>query len=375
MKKLLTVLVFLAMFLSVIYALFIYEPTPDPANMVISRKSIQLLTDSVGWFAIANTGDMLLKWTLYSEQTWLEASPKFGWQYRHDLDSIQVTVSRAGLENGLHQGRIFIESNAGADTVWVDLYVNVNNKLSVTPDSLKLSAIQGNLAHDKLIIYNEMPATIRWNAVAMADWLGLGQYYGITPDTIGVTASAEAIAPGVYQSEIFVMSGLGLPGEKKAIPVKFTVTARPDVHQYFKYDVEKICENPGWKKVAINRKDGLEAAVSSVSAPKDDYRLDFKFYSVKPETVFVFGEVFVDNSDKSDSFWFAFNGKTYQWKNMNAFLDKEWGRAWAPFNRRFGFVTVAGENVVSLYPRGIGTDINWLVVTTNPVLDIEKYEF
>ena len=138
--------------------------------------------------------------------------------------------------------------------------------------------------------------------------------------------------------------------------------------------------NSGWQIVTNEGETAILALQSNIVGPPDAYRLDFPF--LVPEgtsEVFVFAEIDVNHSNNDDSFWVAMNRtSTCKWNNLSS-LGDAWVRSWV-FNlgkdTQHAFPVNPGTiNSLSIYPRENGAYLNWIVITTDPNVDLSNFTF
>jgi hypothetical protein len=136
--------------------------------------------------------------------------------------------------------------------------------------------------------------------------------------------------------------------------------------------------NDGWAITVNEGQSCLLALVESEQEPDPRYRLEYRFTVPSGVThVYVFGEVDVNKSYNDDSFWIELNGTDRcNWNNLKP-LGDGWKRSWVynlGVDSQHEFSVSAGENVLYLYPREDDAYINWLIVTSDPNLDINGYQ-
>ena len=95
-------------------------PTPE---LSISTSSLDFgSTEDENSFTISNTGGGTLTWTISLDQNWLTALPSSG-ETSSETDQITVRVNRTGLSAGGYEAEITVSSNAGNETIAVDMSV------------------------------------------------------------------------------------------------------------------------------------------------------------------------------------------------------------------------------------------------------------
>ncbi|UCG51329.1 MAG: BACON domain-containing protein [Candidatus Latescibacterota bacterium] len=113
---------------------------------------------------IANLGTGYLYWNITSDQPWLSVSPAIG---TNDTQ-VAVSVDRTGLPDGTYNGTLSITSNGGDGTVPVEMIVDTQPQLSVTPASLTFtpSVLTGTFT-----ISNAGFGTLEWSLSADETWI------------------------------------------------------------------------------------------------------------------------------------------------------------------------------------------------------------
>jgi len=123
----------------------------------------------------------------------------------------------------------------------------------------------------------------------------------------------------------------------------------------------------------------IQAMENSLALPDSLHRLNYDFTVPEDvELVYVFAEVDVNGNRSNDSFWVSVNGfDPCLWDNVNSKLEG-WNRAWVYHQKRDRqhiFVVRPGENTLNVYTRESGGLINWFVITNDPDMNIQTYQF
>ncbi|MCK5740031.1 T9SS type A sorting domain-containing protein, partial [bacterium] len=254
--------------------------------------------------------------------------------------------------------------------------------ISVNKTSLNFAAqINGtNPTGQQISISNAGGGTLNWTAAEHPEtaWLTLNP----TANSVSVQTTINGLAVGTYNSKIQI-SSTNATNSPVEISVKLTITESsppPDesIIAEFQAEHNPALPNSGWK-VCVNDADScLRAIPATASEPLEEYRLDYKFYvPFGITTLYIFAEVDVNNNYRKDSFWVDLNDEDLcHWDNLKPICRDGWKRAWvfdANSDTQHAFAALPDTNIVSIYPESEGPFINWLVVTTDPNLDISNY--
>lgn len=367
--------------------LFISDrPVPEllvqPLSLDFSNDLTQLS------FTVQNDGAGTLTWKANADaqSDWISSiSPDSGSLEARESVLILVEVNRTGLTDGHYPGNIIINSNDGAQEVAVQMDVGTPPPvISVSPEELNFSAVEGdsNPAELSITITNAGADTLMWTASEEPDaaWLNLSNTTGGGGDTLRVSVDVLGLEIGAYEAVIRI-SDANAENNPVDIPVTLKITPSLDglILAEFQAEESSSLPNSAWE---ITRNEGqkcIEAIATSFTRPNGSYEL--KYYFSVPENVseiYVFAEVDVNGDSDNDSFWLTLNGSDKCiWNGLHG-LGNGWKRQWV-FNRgsdlKHAFAVSPGSHTLGLSPRENGGYVNWLVVTTDPDLDIDTYEF
>jgi len=181
------------------------NPTPSvfPASLNFGT------TGTNATFQISNTGAGTLNWNIDVPKlpAWLNVSPTSGATVVGTPSTVNVTVSRTGLNPAIYNTTIPILTNGGNVGVPVAMAVSVP-ELSVSPDVLNFGS---TTTQDSFIISNLGGGTLNWsiNRSNLPAWLTLEPYSGST--------TPEAT------SEVFAVVNRAIM-DPRTLPYSYTIT-------------------------------------------------------------------------------------------------------------------------------------------------------
>ncbi len=256
--------------------------------------------------------------------------------------------------------------------------------LAVSSSVLNFAASIGdaNPPSQMITVNNSGIGSIQWGAAEQPDlaWLTLDKSTGGAGEQIQVAVDITGMAEGSYNGEIQITDP-NASNSPVIIPVNLNIAGEVSGPILAEFDAEASFSlpNDGWDVIQNEGENCLIAAVSDISSPPEQYRLDYTFMVPQGVTsVYVFAEVDVNNSDRDDSFYIKMNGSDQcTWNGLSS-LGDGWKRSWVydfQKDKQHQFAISPGTNTLSLYPREQKGQINWLVVTTDKNYDIESFEF
>jgi len=368
-----------------------HSGTPSQPVLAVQPENLDFGTNETELnFEITNSGDANLNWNAVENpaEPWISTiSPVSGSLAANQTQTVRVTVNRTGLAAGSHAGAILVTSNGGEATVRLEVDVATQSPwLVVTPEKIYVSAEKGgsNPSPVQLIVTNSGAGSLNWTATEspQASWLQLKNSSGRSGDAVQVEFCGDGLAAGIYESGISITDPAASNSPLK-VPVTFEVIEAPDLSTEiiaeFEAESSPDLPNSGWQ---VTNNEGAESIVSrmkSRNAAQSQYQLNY-YFETQPEIthVYIFAEIDVNGSRSTDSFWVSVNEQEdCTWKDLAA-LGNGWKRAWVSktgHDTQHRFEVTPGMNALNLYPRVENAFVNWLVVTTNPDLNIEKYQF
>jgi len=165
-------------------------------------------------FNVINTGQAALTWQASKSEAWITGvTPGSGDCNPGEADQVTVTVDRSGLGDGLYSGMVVVTSNAGSDTVNVQMGVGNDNDpvLLVTPQNLNFGLVG---TENTFMVTNIGDGTLTWGAGASEAWIT-----SVTPnsgdcgtgesDQVTVTVDRYGLDGGLYSGMVVVNSNAG----------------------------------------------------------------------------------------------------------------------------------------------------------------------
>ncbi len=175
-----------------------------------------LATDSsiTKQLVINNFGNEDLDWAAANTQNWVSVSPDSGLTGAGGADTLQVTISSAGLNNNSYGETIVISSN-DADDPTVDVSVlltvaDLNPKISVSQNNLVSTLQEGQTASHAFDIGNIGDAEMQWSMTWQTAWLSVEPISGSTSpgnsQNVSVVLDATSLASGEYADTLEISS-------------------------------------------------------------------------------------------------------------------------------------------------------------------------
>lgn len=340
---------------------------------------------------VSNAGGGTLSWeaTAVPAVDWMRLTNPAG----SDGDTVTVSISVAGLSAGEYQSNVEIrDPNASNSPVTVPVQLTIKPasveefpEIVVEPAELIFSAIEdgSNPGEQKITINNSGTGTLAWEAAESPseDWMSLENTTGGDGDFVQVSVNIAGMAKGSYSGTVEIRD-LNAVNSPVAVPVNLNISPPPITSEILaecEAESSLSLPNPGWEVTVNEEAECVVTLVKSRFHASSSYQLDYSFEVPEDVTsVYVFAEVDVNASRSEDSFWISMNEQEYcAWKDL-ACLGNGWKRAWVYNSRKdetqHAFRVTAGLNTLNVYPRVAGAFLNWLVITTNPEIDIENYE-
>ncbi len=365
---------------------FYSKLTTQPLLSVFSTNINFGYAASALTFNIANMGPGKLTWNLQKHENWItNISPKSGSLGPGKTQQVTVTVERAGLATGLYHDYIQITSNGGDQDVTAKMYIGTEpTAIVANPEVLLFTTTETgkNPVPQSVIVTNAINQPLSWRVSEPSEysWMTLSNTSGSSGGHFQIAVDVTGLQAGIYSGKARI-SAPHAANDPLDVQVLLIVAQDPNGAILAEMEAEgaEALPNSGWELVTESNQNGVKAAVREMEFPINKYRLDYKFNVPKGvDKVYIFGEVNVGGQPNQDSFWFTVNdGDTCVWNNLYA-LGEGWQRCWLydfDIDTIHTFPVHEGENTMTIFPREKNAMINWLVVTTNPELDIRNHEF
>lgn len=190
----------------------------DPGSQLLALTNCGL---SGSWSATTHTDD---------GADWLHVNPTSGQLNSKATSIVTVSVSSSSVAQGIYSGQITFKMGTGIAVVNVLLNVQPSSKnppcISVTPQSLTLSATPGNTASQTVSVGNCGLAG-SWSATSStsngANWLsvapGSGNLASNASQNVSITAASAQLPAGTYSGKVTLTMG----SSSQTVNVSFTV--------------------------------------------------------------------------------------------------------------------------------------------------------
>lgn len=172
-------------------------------------------------------------WTVRTSAAWISTTPSSG-TLATETDTIQVSVSTAGLTAGSYSGRVTIAvtqpngriSNNNVSVVLTVTSGGASPTLGISPTSLSFSGTAGgaNPASKTVSMTNTGGGPLSWSASDNASWLSLSPTSGTNSGSTAVAVNLSGLAAGTYTTTITI-AATGATNTPQVIPVTVTVAS------------------------------------------------------------------------------------------------------------------------------------------------------
>ncbi|MBN2433518.1 MAG: VCBS repeat-containing protein [Acidobacteria bacterium] len=200
-------------------------PMIELSPATISVETVAGQNPVAGSFAIRNSGEGVLNYSVADNATWLWCDPTIG-DSAGESDTVQVHFDCDDLESGFYTGYITVSDNAAANNpqvVTVNLTVlEAPAFIELSTDALPVDGVIGeNAPYQFFTVRNGGSGNLAYTIGVDVGWLGCDPSQGISTgeaDRITVYFDTAAMAAGDYQGSITVQDSAGL-AEAKTIQV------------------------------------------------------------------------------------------------------------------------------------------------------------
>ena len=185
-----------------------FQLMKDEPALSITPPQINFGTiETIQTVSITNTGTGSLTWSASENINWLSLSPTTGSITADDTIYSTISVIRAGLPQGNYEGVITFASNAGNDTLQVQM--DVVPTLVVSESSLDFGT---ELTALTLTVTNLGGGDLEWAAASAANWLTISPTSGSTQtedDVITLLVDRTGLDGGDYSTAVTFTSNGG----------------------------------------------------------------------------------------------------------------------------------------------------------------------
>jgi hypothetical protein len=312
----------------------------------------------------------------------ISAKPISGFLQNGERTKVKITVNRGNLMDGNYDAHLAFMTSSQSLVANLSILVNSSMpEIKLSPPQIEIEAkLDGPSPEPKQVqIKNLGFGNFSWTAKKKlnANWLQFNPTSGKDGDNLTLQYDLSRLHFGDYH-EIIQIDAPGTINKPVDLPV--TIKMRPGK---FIYEVEaeqsSSLPNTGWNAVTNDGAKCIQSASTNVELPDEATRIDYEFDVPEGvEFVYVFAELDVNQSRENDSFWVQMNGYDLcPWDYIYSPRDG-WFRSWIYHklrDERHMFVLIPGKNTLSLFSRERGGLINWFVITNDPDINIDTYQF
>ena len=185
----------------------------DIPILSVSEKNLNFSKDQTQMtFDVANKGQGILNWQAAASEAWITGvTPGNGDCGAGETDQVSVTVDRSGLGTGTYSGMVVVTSDAGSDTVNLQMVDEVAPEpvLSFRPQSIDLGSSR---LEDTIEITNSGGGTLNWHIENTESWMTFSPASGsLTTDTAEVVLRVDrsGLVEGTYTDVAHILSDGG----------------------------------------------------------------------------------------------------------------------------------------------------------------------
>ena len=197
---------------------------PNAPQLTVSPLTLDFGATTMNLtFNIYNTGTGTLRWSASSLQAWITVSPAND-STRTETDVVTVQVNRTTLTPSSYTGQVQVTSNAGTQTIGVQISVQSPPTLSVSTTQLDFGSTLTNLTFN---ISNSGTGTLNWSIASDRTWLTINPANGSNNASVNVYVSRTGLSAGSYSGTLSVSStgGNGSVSVSMAVPTLSNPTA------------------------------------------------------------------------------------------------------------------------------------------------------
>lgn len=308
----------------------------------------------------------------------LLVQPKSGVIGNGDQIKVKITAPRSGNFEGYLAFLTPMTSQEIPFSVNMDPNAPI---IAVSPEQLVVSAeLKGRSpVPEQIKIRNTGGSRLSWVAMAKSTdhWLKLRNTTGASGQPLDLFFETSHLGYGNYHAEIKIVAA-GAVNRSVSVPVKLEIRPGKYIFEIQAEDSRSL-PNKGWVKTQQGENSCLKSMYHAPRKPNDSTRIDFEFEVPEGlEYVYIFAELDTRQSRGSDSFWAMVNEfDPCSWNYLDT-KYRGWQREWVynhPRDKKHMFVVIPGKNRFNLFSREPGACINWIVITSDPDLNIHTYRF
>lgn len=312
----------------------------------------------------------------------ISASPSSGILQNGEKAKVTITVDRAGLPDAVYTGYLAVMTPGQSIETKISWQVNSSMpEIKLSHARVEAEAIMDgtNPEPQQIQIMNGGFENLAWRAQKKlhSNWLQISPASGQDGEILMLHFDVSNLGFGDFHEAIQIEAA-GAINPTVYLPV--TLKMRPG---RFIYEVEAeqgaSLPNTGWELVENNGKLCILSCRNDLELPDDSTKVDYEFYVPESvEYIYVFAELDIMQSREKASFWIQVNGHDLcPWDYIFPPNDG-WFRSWGYHisrDKQHLFIVTPGKNTLNLYSRKKGGFINWFVITNDPDINIDTYQF
>ncbi len=207
----------LSILISCFLSLFLLNAVLVQAAIVVSPESVNVTVTTVQTepiiqtISIVDDGQNTFSWTASWDQDWMELETLSG--ENATSYSTKLTIRPEGLSEGTHNGTITIHTNLGDLTVSVTLTIEQAGQVRVTPESVRVTAITGQIEPitRAIHLFDDNHANFGWTATWDQSWMELDTASGSGSSSYALllTIRPEGLSEGMHNGTITIYTASG----------------------------------------------------------------------------------------------------------------------------------------------------------------------
>lgn len=162
-------------------------------------------------FYVSNAQWGTMDWSVSTAADWVSLAPASGTYVSGHPSLVVATLDPAGLEAGLHQAEVLIDSPRAGNAplqLTIDWTLSAGPAIAVAPGALEFTAEQGGAdpAPQQLQINNAGSGRLGFDLDCRPAWLRCSPTSGDAPAAISVSASGAGLEPGRHSGSVRIAS-------------------------------------------------------------------------------------------------------------------------------------------------------------------------
>ncbi len=316
------------------------------------------------------------------DESVLSVKPNSGTLRNGEQAKITIAVDQSNLADGSFDGFIALMNEEQSLEAKISVLVNtMSPEIKLSPPRIEIEVTLDGVDPEpqQVQIKNVGAGSFTWTAQKKfnSNWLQLTPAMGTSGDYLTIQFNTANLKFGDYHELIRVDAPVSI---NKTIDIPVILKMRPGKFVY-EIEAEKSMSlpNSGWTFAENDGASCIQSLKNNLEMPDETTRIDYEFDVPEGvEYVYIFAELDVNQSRENDSFWVQMNGYDLcPWDYIYSPTDG-WFRSWIYHKMRdeqHTFVVIPGKNKLNLSSRERGGFINWFVITNDPDINIDTYQF